>query len=372
MSLPLAARPFPAFARLLRANGHPVAPEQEVAFMCGVTLLGPRSMDDIRRAALATLAPAPDRREEFEALFRAFFHGEGTALVEGDSEEDTEIRDDAGAEAGEALIHRQESGGELAAAAERLGVRRFDPDDDGLVALRRTLPAALPTRRSFRSVRARSRGSLDLRRSFRDLVRADGDIAAPRLRRRKQVARPLLILIDISGSMRLHTADHLKLAHAVVQAAPFAEVFTLGTRLTRITRALRLRDRDAALARVAGVVEDWDGGTRIGPTLLALLSVPRLAAMARGAAVVILSDALERGGIAPIETATRRLAARAWRLSLATPLAGDPRYRPETAALKAIAPHLDDLVDGSSVASLSRFLLSLADPPRTGRDLRRT
>jgi hypothetical protein len=84
--------------------------------------------------------------------------------------------------------------------------------------------------------------------------------------------------------------------------------------------------------------------------------------MARGAAVVVLSDGLERGGHDEMERAFRRLAASAHRLSLATPLAGDPRYRPETAALKAILPLLDDLVDGSSVEALSAFLLSLARP----------
>jgi uncharacterized protein len=107
-------------------------------------------------------------------------------------------------------------------------------------------------------------------------------------------------------------------------------------------------------------VDDWDGGTRIGPTLLAFLSVPRFSAFARGAAVVILSDGLERGSHAEMETALRRLSARALRLSLCTPLAADPRFSPKTAALKAALPLLDDLADGSDIASLTRFILSLA------------
>ena len=88
--------------------------------------------------------------------------------------------------------------------------------------------------------------------------------------------------------MKLHTGDYLKLAHTAVQAADRVEVFTLGTRLTRITRALKVRDLDAALERAAALVDDWDGGTRIGPTLLAFLAVPRFAAFARGAAIVLL------------------------------------------------------------------------------------
>jgi uncharacterized protein with von Willebrand factor type A (vWA) domain len=197
---------------------------------------------------------------------------------------------------------------------------------------------------------------------LRSIVRADGDLPAPPFRRRPTVSRKLLMLIDISGSMKRHTGDCLKLAHSAVQAADRVEVFTLGTRLTRITRALGVRDADAALERASALVEDWDGGTRLGPALLAFLSVPRFAAFARGAAVVLVSDALERGDHAEMETAIRRLGARAFRLSLATPLAGDPRFSPRTAALKAILPYLDDLIDGSSLPGLADFMLTLARP----------
>ena len=363
MRLPRAAAPFVGFARHLRRFGFPVAGEQAIAFMQGVTLLGPRSMEDIRQAALATLSPPQDRIAEFDALFRSFFHGEATVTVDAEGEEDTEVKDDSGAEqqGEEPLLHREESG-ESASAVERLGYRAFHADRRVLAGFREALPAALPQRRSFRSVRTNSRGKLDLRRALRSIVRADGDVPVPPLRRRPTVARRLLILIDISGSMKLHTSDYLKLAHTAVQAADRVEVFTLGTRLTRVTRALKIRDLDAALERTAALADDWDGGTRIGPTLLAFLAVPRFAAFARGAAIVLLSDGLERGDHAEMETAMRRLGARAFRLSLCTPLAGDPRFSPRTSALKAILPCLDDLVDGSSLTGLADFLLTLARP----------
>ncbi|MER8624837.1 VWA domain-containing protein [Mesorhizobium sp. M1143] len=361
-TLPLASAPFLDFARLLRRHAFAVAPEQVCSFMQAVTLLGPRSMADIREAALATLAPPPDRRGEFEAHFRDHFHGDGQPSVEGEEDEETRIKDDGGTREKESETMRQEKGGELSSAIEQLSSRDFLRDDDGLGPFRRKLASALPARRSFRTVRTHSRGKLDLRRSLREIVSADGDIPSPQLRRRQTVARKLLILIDVSGSMKLHTADYLKLAHAAVQGADRAEIFTFGTRLTRITSALRIRDRDQALARAAALVDDWDGGTRMGPTLLAFLSVPRFSAFARGAAVIILSDALERGDHADLETAMRRLSARAFRLSLATPLAGDPRFLPATAALRAILPDLDDLIDGSSLGSLTDFVLSLARP----------
>ncbi|MER9661793.1 VWA domain-containing protein [Mesorhizobium sp. M0159] len=361
-SLPRAATPMLGFGRLLRRYGFAVAPEQVLDFMQAVTLLGPRSMADIREAALATLAPPPDRRDEFEAHFRSHFYGSTAAVVEGEADEETRVKDDGGTSQEGIEVIRQEEGGELSSASEQLSVREFHRDSDGLAAFRRKLATALPARRSFRTVRTNARGKLDLRRSLREIVSADGDIPSPLLRRRQTVPRKLLMLIDVSGSMKLYTSDYLKLAHAAVQGADRAEIFTFGTRLTRITSALRIRDRDQAMARAAAQVDDWDGGTRMGPTLLAFLSVPRFSAFARGAAIVILSDALERGDHAELETAMRRLSARAFRLSLATPLAGDPRFRPATAALRAILPVLDDLVDGSSIAGLTDFILSLARP----------
>jgi len=359
--LPRGAGPLFGFARLLRRFGFAVAPEQAITFMQAVTLLGPRSMDDIRRSAVATFAPAPERRVEFDALFESWFLGDARAAIEGEvePEEEPHIKDDTDTAEEQSLPVQDETGGELTSGSEQLGVRAFSHDGLRLDRLERGIGAALPWRRSFRTVRTRTGTNLDLRGSMRKMLAADGDIPSPQLRRRQRQPRRLLLLLDVSGSMKLHTEDYLKLAHAAVQGAGRAEVFSFGTRLTRLTSALRIRNRDQALARAGALVEDWDGGTRIGQTLLAFQSVPRFSAFARGAVVVILSDALERGEPDEMETAFRRFAASAHRLSLATPLAGDPRFRPETEALRAILPMLDDLVDGSSIAGLTKFLLSL-------------
>ena len=105
----------------------------------------------------------------------------------------------------------------------------------------------------------------------------------------------MLLLIDVSGSLRAHSPDLLRFAHAVIRSTERAEAFTFGTRLTRVTRALDTPDVDTALAAVADVVRDADGGTRIGPALLELLSDGRHVALARGALIIVLSDGLERG-----------------------------------------------------------------------------
>jgi uncharacterized protein with von Willebrand factor type A (vWA) domain len=159
--------------------------------------------------------------------------------------------------------------------------------------------------------------------------------------------------------MKERTEAHLALAHAAVRAAPRVEVFTLGTRLTRVTRALRRRNSHQALAEAAGLVADWDGGTRIGDALGAFLAVPRYATFARGAVVVVLSDGLERGDPSVLILAVHRLAARAHRIDWLSPLAGDPEYRPETQVLRAIKPFIDSLADGSSTARACRHILSI-------------
>ena len=362
--LPGAAACFLNFAELLRRDGFAAAPEQVIAFMAAIHLLGPRSMEDIRQAAYATFAPPIERHGAFEALFRSHFFGEGAPPPAPGEDETVTLAADPPSEVDRTEWIDTGKAGTLASSAEHLASRRFTlaPACD-LLQFERRLPTALPVRRSFRRERTRSRGLADLRRSFSAMVRNDGDVPAPALVRRRLVSRRLILLIDISGSMKSYTANALRLAHAVLRSRADAEVFTLGTRLTRITPALRSRHAPTALERVARLAPDWDGGTRLGPTLLAFLATPRFAGLALGAWLVLLSDALERGDQAELLLAIRRLRGLAFRVSLATPLAADPRFRPETAALQAILPYLDDLVDGSSPERIGAFLLSLRRSP---------
>ena len=137
-------------------------------------------------------------------------------------------------------------------------------------------------------------------------------------------------------------------------------MFTFGTRLTRLTRALRLKNREQALALAADLVADWDGGTRIGDALAAFLAVPRFAGYARGALVLVLSDGLERGDPAQMIRAVGHLAARAWRIDWLTPLAAATDYRPETAALRAVLPMLDSVANGATTERLCRHVLDLS------------
>ena len=360
--MPAPARYLAGFPPFLRGFGFTTSPDQTVAFLQAVALLGPRGIDDVHRAAVATLSPPRERAGEFDALFRAWFHGEFVPAPR-ESEDETEVRvhDDGGAVHEPPDAPEPGDSGQSATAAEMLGHRRFQADT-GIERLRRfarEAPERLPRRRGLRRRRARRGETVDLPRALRAAVRQGGDTPVLPWRRRTVRQRRILLLIDVSGSMKAHTETALRFAHVLHRASERMEGFTLGTRLTRITRALRLRNPESALARASALVPDFDGGTRIGDALSAFLAVPRFAGFARGAVVVVLSDGLERGGPDTLTGAVARLSRLAWRVSWLTPLAADPAFRPETTALAAIRPLLDDLDDGSSTEALCRHMLLL-------------
>ena len=361
--LPQAAKPFVDFPFVLRAHGFAVAPEQTASFIEAVGLLGPRHMDDIYRASRAVLGPQPDRLDEFDALFRAFFYGHSLAAPATSDDDDNELRIQ---EDGDSLIEAEagdlnESGGQ-ATQAEILNVRRFAPTDEAAVLrrFRRAAPSRLPKRRAYRRAMDRRGDSWNLRQALREAVRRDGEVLRLPRMRRKLTQRRILLLIDVSGSMKVQTEGFLRLAHSLGRAAERLEVFTLGTRLTRITRAIKRRQREQALAMTSDLVSDWDGGTRIGDALQAFLAMPRFAGFARGALVVVLSDGLERGDYDAMTDAVQRLARLAWRLEWLNPDADGVDFRPQTAALQAILPFVDHLGDGSSIPVVADRLLSVA------------
>jgi hypothetical protein len=356
--IPRPLAPFLALPPALRQAGFAAAPEQAESFLAAVGLLGPRSIRDVRRAAHAVFGPGPERRQDFDDVFDAVFLGRAfLAPAEAAGEELPRAYDAAGL-GPMPEPEEDEPSGQQATAQERLLARSLTAVDEEAVlrAFARALPDAIPRRRS-RRIRA-GRGRLaDPRRAFQDLLRRDGELARLPTRRRLARQRRLLLLVDVSGSMKAGTDGALRLAHALVQAAERAEVFTIGTRLTRVTRALRHRSREQALGLAAGLVADWDGGTRLGEALGVFLTVPRFASFARGAAVVILSDGLERGDPAALVLAMRRLRSLAWRVIWLTPLAADPSFRPETGALRAILPFIDELGNGSGPAAIARHLV---------------
>ena len=362
---PRALAPFLAFPQALRQDGFAAAPDQLVTFLQAVALLGPTGLPDIRRAAHAVFGPGPDRKPDFDAIFDAVFLGRAFAAPASGTPEDLPQSYDAGEFDLLPEPDEEDRSGGDATALERLFARQIasrDPDATTR-AFARALPGALPRRRSRRT--SPGKGALaDPRRTFRDLLRKDGEITRLPTRHRRQRQRRVLMLIDVSGSMKSGTEDALRLAHALVQAGERVEVFTLGTRLTRVTRALRHSNQGQALAFASGLVADWDGGTRLGEALAVFLSVPRFASFARGALVVTLSDGLERGGPDALVAAMRRMQGLAWSSLWLSPLATSPGFRPETGAMQAILPLLDRLGQGNTPQAIAREILTFAKGAR--------
>lgn len=354
--------PFFALATALRGAGFAVSPDQTQGFIAAVGALGPRGLQDVYNAAVALFAIPPERRVEFDVIFRGIFEGDVFAAdAASEDDDETEAYEPSDETIEVEIDQGDETAGEEAAETERLSARAVSASPaEALEEFMRQAPRQLPQRLTYRRKSDTTGDRIDLRRALRHAVRTDGDIFELPRTRRKMRQRRIVCLIDVSGSMHDRSDDLLAFAHALTHSAERVECFTLGTRLTRITTGLRLVSKDAALRRVAEAVADIDGGTRIGEALHAFLSVPRFAGFARSALVIVLSDGLERGTPDLMVEATQKLARVAWRLHWLTPLMADPDYRPETAAMRQIVPVLDALGDASAIPAVCDHVLGLA------------
>jgi uncharacterized protein with von Willebrand factor type A (vWA) domain len=190
-------------------------------------------------------------------------------------------------------------------------------------------------------------------------MRTEGDPMERAWRRNRRVPRRTVFLLDISGSMAPYARPLLMFAQAAVQAGRSVEVFTFGTRLTRVTNQLMGTDRDRALAEAARTVPDWSGGTRIGPSVKGFNENWGMRGMARGAVVVIASDGWERGDPDPLRTAMAQLHRVAYAVAWVNPLAGDPDYAPLAAGMAAALPYIDIFLPGHDLTALRSLASAL-------------
>jgi uncharacterized protein with von Willebrand factor type A (vWA) domain len=218
-------------------------------------------------------------------------------------------------------------------------------------ALMTKLATIRPQRRS-RRLRSHPRGrQLDLRRLARRSLGTGGEPIERSFRRRIDVARKLVVLCDISGSMEAYTRALLLFLHAAVGAGR-VEVFAFGTRLTRLTDALRNRDPEQALEAAAATVVDWASGTRIGASLKTFNDDWGRRALSRGAVLVIVSDGWERQDAELVGREMARLARCAFAVVWVNPLKGNVEYQPLAAGMRAALPYVDRFLPGHNIASL--------------------
>lgn len=339
------------FLAELRAQGLAVSVPKQRDFLRALMVVPPRDPGHLYWIAHTTLTGSVADTEVFDPVFARWFGTGAEAIpeVEAPGEEDRGDGSDDGPPPDQ--VTRD---GDGTTASWSTVDRQARVADDDLARVARLLPSAMPTIRSRRRRPARRGDRLDVRRVHREAWRTGGEVVRLRWRTHPRRQRPILLLIDVSGSMKRHSAAYLRFAHAVVTTCDRAEVFTFGTRLTHVTPALRARNAGAA---VADLVRDADGGTRIGPSLQRLLANPRHLRMARGALVLVASDGLERGDCAPFVKAVRRLALLGHRLVWWSPLARDPAYRPLTRGMATIAGDLDVLAGVDDLASAHDQLL---------------
>ena len=375
-------RDIVGFARALREAGLPVGVEQTEAFAQALAWIDPLARRELYLVARATLVFRREDLAVFDELFAATFGGPGqpgvaplaqatplaprhdrseffrTALVAYMAERvdpaarEVEVPEDRKAASGAELLQRKDFGdctaAELDAIARAMRELRFD----------------MTLRVSRRRVRARRKGRLDLPRIVRDAARRGGTVVALARRRRKLRRRPLVVLADISGSMELYSRILLQFLHGVTQRHARTETFVFGTRLTRITSQLQIRNVDAALDHAGREIVDFAGGTRIGDCLRAFDRQYARRVLGRGAVVLVISDGWETGDPARLGAEMRRLAERAHRIVWLNPLLGRAGYEPHARGMAAALAHVDDFLPVNDLRSLHELAARLGQIPR--------
>ena len=219
---------------------------------------------------------------------------------------------------------------------------------------------AVPVERTRRTRPASSGSVFDMRRTLRRSLRTQGEPFDRAWRARKSRTRPLVLILDVSGSMSPYARALMQFAYAAMAAGRRVETFCFGTRLTRVTRTLRTRDPDRALHEIGKQVEDWEGGTRIGESLKTLLDGWSQRAALRGSVVVLCSDGLERGDPELLRAQMARLRRLAHRVVWVNPLKGSPRYEPLARGMAAALPSVDVFLSGHNLESLEELSRALA------------
>ncbi|MEP9362766.1 VWA domain-containing protein [Nocardioides sp. CN2-186] len=218
-----------------------------------------------------------------------------------------------------------------------------------------------PERRSLRPG-VWHRGKVDAARTVRASMRRMGEPAQVVYRRRLSKPRRVVLIIDVSGSMSGYAEHLLRLAHRVTHGARGSvETFTIGTRLTHLTRALRARDTEQALGAAGSMMPDWSGGTRLGENLQAFLDRWGRRGMARGSVIVIFSDGWESGETALLAEQTESLARLSHRLVWVNPHRGKTGYEPLQQGVKAVLPYVSDFLAGHSLATYEDVLDVIAN-----------
>jgi uncharacterized protein len=353
------------FTRALRAAGVAVTHDRSQGFLAATAELGAGDQRATYLAGRATLCAGPDDLQRFDQVFHAFFGSRdglprprpsqaplapgfsGLPLDEGGGAADTADEEVVRAKASDVEVLRHRDVATLSASEKHR-----------LAGMFATLHPRPPVRRTARHQRWH-RGQVDASHTLRATLRRMGEPAEIVWRRRGVRPRRVVLLVDVSGSMSGYADALLRLAHrftrVVREQGGVVETFAVGTRLTHLTRAMRIRDPERALVAAGETVPDWSGGTRLGETLRIFLDRWGQRGLARGAVVVVFSDGWERGDPTLLGDQMARLGRIAHRVVWVNPHRGKSGYEPVQQGVLAALPHCDDFVAGHSLATFAEL-----------------
>jgi uncharacterized protein with von Willebrand factor type A (vWA) domain len=350
------------FARRLRDEKMAISTGSVALFVSAISELDPADRDSLYWAGRAVLVKAPEDIDTFDRIFRSVWLGQpqdappaAMAVQESVDESEPEAGG-AGLQSSTTTtaaryspveVLRGKDFGEYT-AADFVSAQRLMADFRTSAAMRRS--------RRRRPAAWRRHSQPDIRATVRRALRTGGEPIrrawyAPTLQPRR-----LVLLCDVSGSMNPYSRALLRFSQAAVAARRRVEAFTMGTRLTRLTRELLSRDPDEALRRAGAAVLDWSGGTRLGESLRDYNDEWGMRGMSRGAVVVILSDGCERGDPCVIAEQMARLSRVAHKVVWVNPLKASPGYAPLAQGMAAALPYTDEFVEGHNLDALGDLI----------------
>ncbi len=375
------------FARVLRTAGLPVGPDKVLDALTALRVAGIRRRDDFYWTLHAVFVERRDQRALFDQAFQVFWRDPhlldrvmqlllpqapggnapepepmsarlAEALASGPAPPPAGERDGDETEIEATLSYSAE---ECLQAMDFESMTAAEQADAKRAIARLRLPVRpLVTRRYAPHARG---GRIDIRATMRASLQQGGDTIA--LRRRAPVKRqpPLVVLCDISGSMSQYSRMFLHFLHAVTNDRDPVHAFVFGTRLTNITRDLRVRDVDDALARAGRRVQDWSGGTRIGACLREFNLRWSRRLLAQGGIVLLVSDGLDREAGEGVDAEMARLQRSARRLIWLNPLLRYAGFEAKAAGVRAMRPYVDEFRPVHNIRSLEQLAAALADEP---------
>jgi uncharacterized protein with von Willebrand factor type A (vWA) domain len=364
-----------AFGRILRGAGLHVGTDRLVEFARALEELDAGRRDDVYWAGRITLLSRPEEIETYDRAFELFWDkGANAKALSRPKARFPMPQPDRSVMPPKKTVEKDEGGEEAVrlrySPVEVLRTKDFalySPEEfSELYRLLADLRLSGALKRS-RRLEPAHRGRHDPRRTLRGAMRTGGEAVRHRFRKARVRSRRVVLLCDVSGSMASYSRALLRFLHAGVISTSRLEAFSMGTRLTRITKELATRDPDHALRQAAGAVKDISGGTRLGDVMKEFVDRWGQRGMARGADVVILSDCWDRGDVGVLTEQMQRLSRLAYRVIWVNPLKSAPGYQPLAAGMAAALPYVDVFLSGHNFESLEELADAIADAAERDR-----